>query len=371
MNRLTSILQGLGIGARALLDRHHPILAQVVPIRRCNLACGYCNEYDKVSPPVPTAEVRGWLAKLAELKTEIVTLSGGEPMLHPDVEQLIACIREHRMIAGLITNGYFLQRERIERLNEAGLQYLQISIDNIRPDAVSKKSLAVLDSKLENLARYATFQVNVNSVLGGGCRDPEDALAIARRAKELGFSTSLGIIHDGAGHLTPLGDRERAIYDEVVAISAGVYTRINRFQQNLVEGKPNDWACRGGARYLYVCEQGLVHYCSQQRGYPGIPLLDYTRDDIAREFDTQKPCAPYCTIGCVHRASSLDRWRGAQAQLPAPRLVTLGRRSHEPEVADPHGPGLSLAGDPVPGHHAAARPPAGDAPHHEGAGEAL
>lgn len=349
MNRLTSILQGLGIGARALLDRHHPILAQVVPIRRCNLACGYCNEYDKVSPPVATATVRGWLDKLAELRTEIVTLSGGEPMLHPDVDALIAHIRDRRMIAGLITNGYFLQRERIERLNAAGLQYLQISIDNVRPDEVSKKSLAVLDGKLDNLARYATFQVNVNSVLGGGCRDPEDALAIARRAKQLGFSTSIGIIHDGSGHLAPLTDRERAVYDEVVAISAGVYTRINKFQQNLIDGQPNTWACRAGARYLYICEQGLVHYCSQQRGAPGIPLADYTRADIEREFETDKACAPYCTIGCVHRASSLDRWRGAQKRLPEGRpepLITLGRRSREPEVADPHGAGLPAGGDP-------------------------
>jgi MoaA/NifB/PqqE/SkfB family radical SAM enzyme len=325
-----------------------------------------------VSPPVETAIVRGWLDKLADLKTEIVTLSGGEPMLHPDVDGLIAHIRARNMIAGLITNGYFLQRERIERLNAAGLQYLQISIDNVTPDDVSKKSLEVLDGKLENLARHATFQVNVNSVLGGGCPNPEDALAIARRAKQLGFSTSIGIIHDGTGHLTALTDHERAVYDEVVAISAGVYTRINRFQQNLIEGQPNDWSCRAGARYLYICERGLVHYCSQQRGYPGTPLTDYTRDDIVREFATKKDCAPYCTIGCVHRASSLDRWRGGQ-DLPASRqpLITLGRKPHEPQVADPHRPELSEAGDPVPGHHAAARQQPGHAPRHQGAGEPL
>jgi hypothetical protein len=91
-----------------------------------------------------------------------------------------------------------------------------------------------------------------------------------------------------------------------------MYTRIRGFQDNLLDGKPNDWQCRAGARYLYICENGLVHYCSQQRGYPGTPLSAYTRDDIAREFDTEKKCAPYCTIGCVHRASVLDKWRGKQ-----------------------------------------------------------
>jgi MoaA/NifB/PqqE/SkfB family radical SAM enzyme len=309
MSRLSALLDGARIAARAVADVAHPILAQIVPMRRCNLACAYCNEFDKVSDPVPLATVEAWLDKLAELRTEVVTLSGGEPMLHPDVDAIIAGIRQRGMIAGLITNGYFLQRERIERLNDAGLQYLQISIDNVRPDDVSQKSLAVLDGKLANLAAHARFQVNVNAVLGSGCAHPEDALVIARRARELGFSTSIGIIHDGSGHLQPLASRERVVYDEVARIGRGAYTRINAFQRNLISGLPNAWKCRAGARYLYICEQGLVHYCSQQRGYPGIPLADYGVADIVREFGTVKPCAPYCTIGCVHRASALDGWR--------------------------------------------------------------
>ncbi len=331
LKRVERLRAGSALALRALLDRAHPVLAQIVPMRRCNLACGYCNEYDKVSKPVPLGDVLGWLDRLALLKTEIVTVSGGEPMMHPDIEPIIAGIRERGMIAGLITNGYFLQPERIAGLNKAGLQYLQISIDNVKPDEVSQKSLKVLDAKLVNLRDHAEFQVNVNSVLGSGCPNPEDAVAIARRAKELGFSTSVGIIHDGTGMLKALNDRERAIYDECTRIGAGVYTRIKGFQENLIEGKPNDWQCRAGARYLYVCEDGLVHYCSQQRGYPGVPLAGWTRDDILREFDTEKPCAPYCTIGCVHRSSVLDGWRGPQdlpaATAPRPRLPVVGNVS--------------------------------------------
>jgi hypothetical protein len=56
----------------------------------------------------------------------------------------------------------------------------------------------------------------------------------------------------------------------------------------------------------------LVHYCSQQRGYPGIPLKRYTVEDIKREYLTEKKCAPFCTISCVHQASIIDFWRGPQ-----------------------------------------------------------
>jgi MoaA/NifB/PqqE/SkfB family radical SAM enzyme len=301
--------------ARAAVDPYRPLLAQIVPMRRCNLSCTYCNEYDRVSEPVALATVELWLDRLAELGTEIVTCSGGEPMLHPQLDDVIAGIRRRKMIAGLITNGYFLQVERIRRLNRAGLDYLQISIDNVDPDAVSNKSLRVLDGKLRNLAAHAAFHVNVNVVLGSGCERPEDAEVIAERARELGFSTSIGIIHDGDGQLRPLGPREAAVYERVTRRGLGLYTRVRGFQRNLVAGKPNAWKCRAGARYLYVCEEGLVHYCSQQRGAPGIPLAHYTTDDIKRAFHTPKDCAPTCTIGCVHRSSALDAWRGQTPRL--------------------------------------------------------
>jgi MoaA/NifB/PqqE/SkfB family radical SAM enzyme len=272
-----------------------------------------------VSDPVPADVMRRRIGKLAALGTSVVAFSGGEPMLHPDLDELIRCIRGHGMMAGLITNGFFLVPKRIEALNRAGLDFLQISIDNVDPDEVSKKSLRVLDKKLQDLKQHATFDVNINSVVGGGIKNPEDARTINTRARELGFSTSIGIIHDGSGRLKPLGGLERKVYDEVSAAINGpwqvvknLYSGIRGFQDNLADGKPNEWRCRAGARYLYVCEEGLVHYCSQQRGYPGVPLESYAITDIRREFATKKACAPYCTVGCVHRVSTMDFWRSPQ-----------------------------------------------------------
>ena len=63
---------------------------------------------------------------------------------------------------------------------------------------------------------------------------------------------------------------------------------------------------------LFRSEDGLVHYCSQQRGYPGKPLEQYTKADIQREYLTEKSCAPYCTVSCVHQISYFDFFRGKQ-----------------------------------------------------------
>jgi hypothetical protein len=135
------------VGLAFKSDRH-PILAHVVPIRRCNLSCAYCNEFDRHSAPVPLEEMFRRIDRLAELGTTAVHLSGGEPLLHPDLDDIIQRVRQRGMLAGLLTNGYLLTRERIERLNGAGLDQLQISIDNVTPDNVSMKSLKVLDRKL-------------------------------------------------------------------------------------------------------------------------------------------------------------------------------------------------------------------------------
>ena len=192
-----------------------------------------------------------------------------------------------------------------------------------RPDDVSKKSLKVLDKKLRYLAECADFKVNINSVLGSGVANPEDALTIGKRAAELGFTCTVGVIHDNMGHLKPLSREENDIFHQLKEIGKKGYPKINRyFQENLARGKPNSWRCRAGARYLYICEDGLVHYCSQQRGYPGTPLENYTIEDIRREYLTEKSCAPYCTISCVHQASMADFWRDPQISaqhVAAPR----------------------------------------------------
>jgi MoaA/NifB/PqqE/SkfB family radical SAM enzyme len=291
-------LHGLWQILKAVVSTDHPLLAHLIPIRRCNLACTYCNEFDDFSKPVPTDEMLRRVDLLGDLGTSVITISGGEPLLHPQLDDIIHRMRQRRIVSGLITNGYLLTAERIQKLNRAGLEWLQISIDNVNPDEVSKKSLKVLDRKLQLLAEHADFHVNINSVVGGGVSHPQDALTIGRRALELGFSSTIGIIHDGSGQVQPLNSESHA------------------FQDNIALGRPNQWRCRAGGRYLYICEDGLVHYCSQQRGYPGIPLEKYTVADLRREFHTEKSCAPHCTVSCVHQVSVLDAWRAPQWPSP-------------------------------------------------------
>ena len=310
--------------AKGIVSTDHPVMAHIIPMRRCNLSCTYCNEYDEVSKPVPIETMKARIDDLARLGTTIVTISGGEPLLHPELDDLIRHMRSRNIITGMITNGYLLTADRIQRLNRAGLDHMQISIDNVMPDDVSKKSLKVLDKKLQLLSEHADFHVNINSVVGGGIHNPHDALVVGRRARALGFTSTVGIIHDGDGQLQPLTEEERAVFMKMKGLERRNYSRLNYFQDNIALGKPNNWKCRAGARYLYVDEFGLVHYCSQQRGAPAKPLAEYTVEDIRREFLTEKGCAPHCTVSCVHQVSYMDFWRAPQTlQMQTPKTDEL------------------------------------------------
>src|SRR5271166_4586110 len=101
--------------ALALKSPRHPVFAHVVVTRRCNLACTYCSEFDNFSKPVPTEEMLCRIDQLAALGTTTITLTGGETLLHPDLEEIIRRVRGHGMVVVMITNGYLLSIDQIGR----------------------------------------------------------------------------------------------------------------------------------------------------------------------------------------------------------------------------------------------------------------
>lgn len=311
----------LNRAAFALAQPATPMLAQMVVTRRCNLSCGYCNEYDDVSDPLPTATLMRRIDHLAELGTVTVTLTGGEPLLHPDLDKLIARVVSHGMVCTTITNGYPVTRRWIERLNEAGLSWIQISIDNLEPNEVSQKSLSKIKHKLELLREHARFGVNVNAVLGS-C-PPEHTRRLVREVEALGLYMTVGLMHDGQGQLDAglAGGELAALYGELRAHSKKTLFHLagEGWERDMIRDGFSLWKCRAGSRYLYIDEFGKVSYCSQRRGDPGIDLLDYGRERLLAAFNEPKGCEPSCTLACVRRASALDRFRSQDGPPRPPR----------------------------------------------------
>lgn len=286
--------------------RYSPLSGTLVVIRKCNLSCGYCNEYDKVSPPVLMSELKGRIDKLAELGTFSIILTGGEPLLHPGIAKIIKYAKKKIPVVWMISNAYLLTELIVEQLNEAGLNGMQISIDGVEPNKITVKVLKPNRWRLEMLAKKAKFRINLNSVIGA--TNPEEALEVIKFGKSLGLTTTIGLIHDSSGRIK-LNKRQMKVYKEAEKIrNVPIWDGYN-FEKEFIERGSSDFKCRAGSRHLYVDEFGMVAYCSQQRGLFSKPLEKYTVKDLKTQFNIKKPCSNGCTIGCVRRSSWLDSWR--------------------------------------------------------------
>jgi MoaA/NifB/PqqE/SkfB family radical SAM enzyme len=310
--------------AAAMVDPHRPVLAQVVVTRRCNLSCGYCNEYDDSSAPVPAEVLKARIDHLASLGTVAVTLTGGEPLLHPKLDELIAHVVSRGMVCTLISNAYAMTPRWIDRLNKSGLLLVQISVDNLEPNDVSEKSLSKIREKLQLLRERARFGININAVLGS-C-PPEDTRKLVAEVEKLGFFMTVGLMHDGTGQIDPglSGDGLAGLYEEMRRRSKkSVYHRAGEgWEHKMIRKQTAPFKCRAGARYLYVDEFGAVSYCSQRRNDPGTQILDYTKQDLRVAFESPKGCEAACTIACVRRASSFDEYRAQPRPVIPVRTAT-------------------------------------------------
>jgi MoaA/NifB/PqqE/SkfB family radical SAM enzyme len=287
--------------------RYSPFLVQMVVIRRCNLACGYCSEFDKTSEPVPVELIEKRLEKLRELGTFGISLTGGEPTLHPDLPRLIRKCRALGFLrTGMISNGFFLRPELIEKLNAAGLQEMQISIDGVQRNATTEKVLDNLKKRLLALRAHARFRVTVSGVIGAA--PAEEAEEVVAFARELGFTPRVLLVHDENGQLK-LKSEEVKAFQRIVDTLPKSWMDFSSYRKRLVRHGKAPFKCRAGSRYLYIDEFGNVNWCSQTRTVWSKPLTDYTPADLREQFYAYKSCNETCTLGCARSASQLDNWR--------------------------------------------------------------
>lgn len=288
--------------------RYAPWFTQLVIIRKCNLSCTYCNEFDKDSQPVPLPLLKARAKKLKELGAFAINLTGGEPTMHPDLPELIHyCRYELKFLkTSIITNGFYLKKELIEALNEAGLQDMQISIDGVKPNDVTVKVLDSLRKRLGYLKDYARFNVVVSGVIGS-C-PPQETFEVIQYAREMGFKPRVLIIHDKEGQVN-LNPEELAIYEKIKKLIPKSFPEFTDYRYQMIQNGSAPFKCRAGSRYLYVDENGIVSWCSQTRDAFHKDLMEYDFADLKREFHSHKSCQDKCTLGCVRAASSVDGWR--------------------------------------------------------------
>lgn len=293
--------------SRRLYD-DKPWTAHLYVTDNCNLDCHYCNEYDNSVPHPGVADLKKWMRKIRDLGCLRLGLLGGEPLLHPDVVEVVRYARELGFEkVSMSTNGFLLTKELLAQLEEAGLHQMQFSIDRMTPIATGeksvKKSLKTVRHKLEWFRR-SPIRFNVNSVLCNDTIDQVDQVIDTCLDEDVGVHARVihdDLINDRKLRIHPSPKPLKSLLDYQAHLKAQGYSihtswNLLDYQQEIVEGRMRDWKCVAGYKYFFVSAQGKFWPCSQVRTETDI--MNVT-PELLKQWDTTKECQKDCGVWCI------------------------------------------------------------------------
>jgi MoaA/NifB/PqqE/SkfB family radical SAM enzyme len=292
---------------KRLLDRK-PLQCSLYVTDRCNLDCAYCTEYDNSRPHPSLDDLKKWIRKIRDLGTMRIALVGGEPLVHPNIVELVRYCRELGFATSLTTNGFLLTRKLLAELEDAGLQVMQISVDRMTPSPITKKSFKTILPKLDYF-RDSTISLHITGVI---CADtlPESE-AVLETGLSRGIPTEVRLVHADPLHRFRVDrgrreELERFIDSMIERKRRGekIHTSeaILKYQRSLLRGEHVEWTCMAGYKLFFVSAQGKFWICSMV--HTDKHIMDVTLDDLYANY-RKKSCQEGCGVYCAVSASLL------------------------------------------------------------------
>jgi MoaA/NifB/PqqE/SkfB family radical SAM enzyme len=241
---------------------------------RCNARCAICPYWRREGPApaeLTTEEVEAGLELLHHHGLRAVNFTGGEPLLRPDLEAIIATASRLGIWSSVVTNGSLLTPPRLTALRAAGLDNLMISVDS--PDAAihdGHRGIPGLweqvNGMLERLGREFLSGHRTGGVLCTLARhNAGDLEAMVALAQRHGVYLALQPYHEkktgDVSHTAPLPEAALARL-RAEARSRGVLLNSSRYLDGLLRRAPAH--CAAGRKYFSIDPFGRVHACVDQ-----------------------------------------------------------------------------------------------------------
>src|SRR5215469_1237873 len=292
---------------KRLIDRK-PLQCSLYVTDRCNLDCAYCTEYDNSRPHPSLDDLKKWIRKIRELGTMRIAIVGGEPLMHPNIVEVIRYCRELGFATSLTTNGFLLTRKLVAELEDAGLQVMQISVDRMTPSPITKKSFKTILPKLDYF-RDSKISLHITGVI---CADTlPEAQAVLETGLSRGIPTEVRLVHADPSNRFRVdpGRREELEHflDSMIERKRRgekIHTSeaILKYQRSLLRGEHVEWTCMAGYKLFFVSAQGEFWICSMV--HTNKHIMDVTLDDLYANY-RKKSCQEGCGVYCAVSASLL------------------------------------------------------------------
>src|SRR5437016_4782634 len=292
---------------KRLFDRK-PLQCSIYLTDRCNLDCSYCTEYDNSRPDPKLEDLKLWIKKIRDLGTMRIALVGGEPLMHPNVVEIVRYCRELGFATSLTTNGFLLTRKLLKELEDAGLLVMQISVDRMTPSTITKKSFKTILPKLDYF-RDSKISLHITGVI---CADTlPESRAVLETGLSRGIPTEVRLVHADPLHRFrvergPREELERFIDSMIERKRRGekIHTSeaILNYQRSLLRGERVEWTCMAGYKLFFVSAQGKLWLCSMV--HTDKHIMDVTLDDLYPNY-RKKACQERCCVYCAVSASLL------------------------------------------------------------------
>lgn len=250
----------------------------------CNLKCSYCRASATPSPDeeeLSTKEALAFIDEVAPMKPMLI-LSGGEPLLRPDIFDLARHAADLGMRVSLATNGTLIDSSTADRITTSGISRVSVSLDGASREKHDRSrgpgSFQAALAGIKSLHGKVDFQINFTITN----RNAEDLSAIFGLAEALGAKALhfFFLVPTGRGseedlisaeqqeELLRMIDRERSERSlEIQVTCAPQYARMTHPRLTGTNVKKHSGGCLAGSRFVFVSRRGGVYPC----GY--LPLL--------------------------------------------------------------------------------------------------
>ncbi len=295
--------------------RSTPAFVRIIPTDRCNLNCSYCWQRKEQSEEMTLGEFRGILAKAKKLHVGLLTFLGGEPMMWEPLYEAISMCTEAHVLTDLTTNGTLLNRDTVRRLGEAGLDYLNISVDGVKASRISPKNSVFRSDLIEVLhdakKRYGVH-FRLNSVIYKNNFD--EIKELVRFSRLNNVQISLGFVVPPLDAEQRSGDDIYFTQDDTPLLKEIVTYLLNRKSEGYPIIDPDAyfsnifrfirrekfWECNYPTRYgwINVTPNGKIRSCTKKMDELDFHFLDLDRDSLKSLRADLKEKVKHCNIDC-------------------------------------------------------------------------